>query len=88
MPEPFLKAQVFPCKLWKISKNIFSYRTPLVAASVKPSINQKGRRNESTDIHLLHFSRQYKANKSQCIKVKVLILAECLDCESSRHKHS
>ena len=26
-------AQVFSCKFWKISKNIFSYRTPPVAAS-------------------------------------------------------
>ena len=27
-------AQVFPCEFWEISKNIFYYRTPAVAASV------------------------------------------------------
>ena len=27
-------AQVFSCKFWEISKNTFSYRTPLVAAFV------------------------------------------------------
>ena len=39
VPEPFLikkketLAQIFSCQFWKISKNTFSYRTPLVAAS-------------------------------------------------------
>ena len=28
-------AQVFSCEFWETSKNTFSYRTPLVAASVK-----------------------------------------------------
>ena len=32
--------QVFSCEFYEISKNTFSYRTPLVAASDKGSINE------------------------------------------------
>ena len=56
-------AQVFSCEFCKISKNIFSYRTPLVAASGLNFFLQqffKFSRNIFTSFSLLYISKLYK----------------------------
>ena len=59
------------CEFWEISKNVFSYRTPLVAASAK-----------LTGKHQCDSSFLKKGCRSQaCNIVKKKILAQVFSCE-------
>ena len=49
-------AQVFPCEYYKISKNTFSYRTPLVAASVYSILVWLPFKNKELQFYILYFN--------------------------------
>ena len=56
-------AQVFSCEFCEISKNTFSYRTPLVAASVVYSCFSTGCLSEMNSVVYSCFSRTFTKEK-------------------------
>ena len=60
-------AQVFPCEFCEISKNIFFYKTPLVAASNHPKmvghIPKKLSKNKCVYIHTINHNKNTDKNE-------------------------
>ena len=61
-------AQVFSCEFWKISKNIFFYRTPPVAASEMISNDFNDKRNDVTNPQEMEMEERKKEMEERQLK--------------------